>query len=151
MERNLAREKAHGEMAVDGLLAGGAAGVAMALYLVLAGATVPGLGPVEVLRRFDPGGGGSALTGALAHLAVAGVYGTLFGLGLSLIPARWRNQPRVIVLAAVAYGLALWGIAITLILPTAAAPLRDLPALHFAVAHVVYGVALGWLIRRVSV
>ena len=44
-----------GDAAVDGLLAGAAAGIAMAAYLVVIG-LVAGEGPAVVLARFDPSG-----------------------------------------------------------------------------------------------
>jgi hypothetical protein len=73
------RRRTTSDAALDGLFGGLAAGVAMAIYLVLWGLTV-GLGPGAVLGMFDPGERHIALTGALTHLAVASVYGILFGL-----------------------------------------------------------------------
>ncbi|HJZ46354.1 MAG TPA: hypothetical protein VKE41_04285 [Roseiflexaceae bacterium] len=66
-------------MALDGLFGGLAAGVAMAAYLVAWG-LIAGVGASAVLGMFDPGERGAAVTGALTHLAVASVYGILFGL-----------------------------------------------------------------------
>src|SRR5215213_7721180 len=72
-------ERKISDTALDGLFSGLVAGVAMAVYLVIWG-LVAGLGPGAVLGMFDPGERGVALTGALTHLAVASVYGILFGL-----------------------------------------------------------------------
>ena len=49
------RRQTAGDAAVDGLLAGAAAGIAMAVYLVVAG-LLAGEGPASVLARFDPRG-----------------------------------------------------------------------------------------------
>lgn len=69
-----------GDAAVDGLLAGVMAGVAKGFFLVLAG-FLAGSSWQEVLIRLDPQAS-SGLRGMLAHLAVAGIYGALFGADL---------------------------------------------------------------------
>ena len=128
-----------GDAAVDGLINGVIAGILMTLYLILAG-LVTSEGPAQMLARFDPGAEPSPLRGALMHLAVAGVYGVLFGLGRRLV--RWRSRlPDW--LAGLAYGLGVLLIAEVILLPGANSPLRQIPLLHFAVAHVVYGLTLG--------
>src|SRR3990172_2995110 len=105
------KEVTLGDAAVDGLLAGGGAGVLMAAYLIVAG-LVMGETVGVVLGRFDPGQGGAPLVGALAHLATAGVYGVIFGLLGRFAPRGWRGPgpgslARVVFrLAAVAAGLA---------------------------------------------
>src|SRR5713226_7913083 len=68
-----------GDAAVDGLLAGIWAGLLMAAYLILAGLAY-GDGILITLGRFDPAASESPVIGALAHLAVAGIYGSLFGI-----------------------------------------------------------------------
>jgi hypothetical protein len=87
----LRKKTGAGDAAVDGLCSGVLAGAAMGLYLVLIGMRI-GQGPAVVLGRFDPAGGASPLTGALAHLAVSGVYGLLFGL-LGYLGTGWRRIP----------------------------------------------------------
>lgn len=67
------------DAAVDGLLAGIGAAIIMALFLLAAG-FLSGDSPAIVLGRFDPLEGGSPLTGLLTHLAVAAIYGLVFGL-----------------------------------------------------------------------
>jgi hypothetical protein len=141
-------ERKLSDAALDGLFGGLAAGVAMAIYLVLWGLTVA-LGPGAVLGMFDPGERGIALTGALTHLAVASVYGILFGLlwwalrrGLRLGMPAW--------LAGVVYGLLLLLAAKAVVLPAAGSPLAEIPMLHFALAHVIYGAALGLLSERIG-
>ena len=139
------KEVTLGDAAVDGLLAGGGAGVLMAAYLIVAG-LVMGETVGVVLGRFDPGQGGAPLVGALAHLATAGVYGVIFGLLARFVPRGWQGRVPGW-LAGLVYGLALFAVALVL-LPAVASPLQEIPRLHFAVAHVIYGLTLGFLIHR---
>jgi hypothetical protein len=134
-----------GETAVDGLLAGLVGGVLMALFLAAAG-WLAGTPPLTTLAYFDPAQAGSWLTGLLAHLAVSAIYGVLFGLllgGVGLIrpsALRWR------LLLGMGYGLLLWVLAMGLVLTAVGAPLAQMPAWQFGLAHLVYGLALGlWL------
>jgi uncharacterized membrane protein YqgA involved in biofilm formation len=83
------------------------------------------------------------VAGALAHLAVAGVYGALFGILVRRLPRRVPSW-----LAGLAFGLALWVIAITVLLPGAASSLSAFPAVHFLIAHVMYGGVVGLMIGR---
>ena len=102
------RRRTAGDAAVDGLLAGAAAGIAMAAYLVVTG-LLAGEGPAVVLARFDPSGAGAAspLIGAVMHLAVSAVYGLLFGLIYRLI-GRGRLAGRAAgALIGLVYGLVL--------------------------------------------
>ena len=135
-----------GDAAVDGLLAGGGAGLLMAAYLIVVGLAM-GETVGVVLGRFDPGRGGAPVVGALAHLATAGIYGALFGMGWRFVPGRWRGRvPGG--LAGLVYGLALFALAAAVFLPAIASPLREIPLLHFTAAHALYGLALGWLLAR---
>lgn len=140
------RKATIGDAAVDGLLAGGGAGLAMVAYLFVASLVI-GTNWWMVLSHFDPGPEGSPVTGMLTHLAVAGVYGVLFGLVAWFTPRRWRRRlPGW--LMGVAYGLLLWLLAQTVLLPGANSPLQTFPTLHFALGHVVYGLVLGLLINQ---
>jgi hypothetical protein len=141
-------ERKLSDAALDGLFGGLAAGVAMAIYLVLWGLTV-GLDPGTVLGMFDPGERHIALTGALTHLAVASVYGILFGLlWWALRRGLRRGVPAW--LAGAVYGLALLLIAKAVVLRAAGSPLAEIPMLHFALAHVIYGATLGFLSERIA-
>lgn len=142
------KERSIGDTAVDGLIAGLIAGVGMALYLVLA-SLLTGAGPLTTLGLFDPARAGNGVTGMLAHLAVSAIYGAIFALLLkglgqirpSLFSVSWA--------AGVVYGLLLFGLAWWLMLPAVNAPLLQIPSLHFALGHVVYGLLLGyWLGRK---
>ncbi len=141
------RELTMGEAAVEGLLGGSLAGAAMLAYLMVIG-LARGESVVEVVGRFDPGASGSPLIGLLAHLAVAGVYGALFGGGWRLAPFRRRFDRRLSLVCSLAYGLALWALAQGVLLPIWGSALRAVPLVHFAAAHAVYGLTLGLLFRR---
>ncbi|MFQ5859865.1 MAG: hypothetical protein ACE5LU_30080 [Anaerolineae bacterium] len=140
------KETTVGDAAVDGLLAGVVAGIVMAAYLVAIG-VVTGEGPATVLARFAPGAGASPMTGALVHLAESAVYGALFGVGWRLVGRR-RPHRLLTGLAGLAYGVLLLLVAKAIILPGTASPLREIPFVHFAVAHGVYGLVLGFLTGR---
>jgi hypothetical protein len=137
-------------MAVDGLLAGVAAGVLMMVVLVMI-AWLGGDAPAVTLSRFDPNRAAGAtnatpLVGLLAHLATAGVYGALFGMvrrglrGLQVRPPVW--------LAGLVYGLVLWLAAHWVLLPATSSPLLEVPPGLFLAAHLTYGLTLGALSGR---
>jgi hypothetical protein len=141
-------ERKVSDTVLDGLFGGLAGGVAMAAYLVIWG-ILTGTGPGAVLGMFDPGERGVALSGALTHLAVASVYGIVFGLiwwvlrrGLRLGLPAW--------LAGAVYGLALLLVAKAVVLPSAGSPLAEIPTLHFAIAHLIYGAALGAVSEQIG-
>jgi hypothetical protein len=98
---------------------------------------------------FDPGERGMALSGPLTHLAVASVYGILFGLICWVLQRGLRVTVPAWLVGAV-YGLALLAVAKAVVLPSAGSPLDEIPTLHFAMAHVIYGVVLGWLSERLA-
>lgn len=130
-----------GDAAVDGLLAGALAGALMAAYLVVVG-LMQGEAMGAMLARFDPYAGVSPVVGLLTHLAVASVYGALFGLGWRVMARVWPQS--LAWLAGLAYGLILLGLAQALLLPASASALRVIPLVHFAIAHAWYGLALGF-------
>ncbi|MBI4790321.1 MAG: hypothetical protein HY782_25085 [Chloroflexi bacterium] len=133
-----------GDAAVDGLLNGVLAGLAMGLYLA-ASALLWGDAPATVLARFDPSAQPSPVVGTLLHLAVSGVYGALFG-----IIWEFAGRSRVNVRAwmgGLAYGLLLLAIAATAI-TSGATWLKAIPFIHVTVAHIIYGLALGYLTGR---
>lgn len=133
--------KGIGDAAVDGLLRGVAAGLAMALVLAVSGLFAQ-LSIGFVLSRFDPTSNGSALTGLLAHLATAGIYGVIFALLTAPIAARLGVR---LVLVGLVYGVILLLISRGVIASEVGAPLRSLPVAGWTLAHLVYGVTLGWL------
>jgi hypothetical protein len=135
-----------GDAAVDGLLSGVVAGLVMAAYVLVVGVAA-GSSWETVLAQFDPGVNPAPLTGGLTHLAVAGVYGALFGLAWRAATRAWPRLPGLV--AGLAFGVVLWLLAVVV---TSSRPsgewLRALPALHLALAHLLYGAVLGVVIQR---
>ena len=141
------RRHTAGDAAVDGLLAGAGGGIAMAAVLVASG-LLAGAGPASTLARFSPAGSASPLTGGLIHLAVSAVYGLLFGVIYRLVRrGRLAGRPADVILGLV-YGAVLALVAQGLAATPAGSVLQEIPALHFAVAHLVYGAVTGWLVGR---
>ena len=147
-ERRVAgRRRTAGDAAVEGLLAGVGAGLAMAAWLVVAG-LLAGDGPARTLARIDPAAASAPATGALIHLAVSAAYGLAFGVIYRLVGrGRLAGRAGGIALGLV-YGLILLLIAQELLTSSAAASLQEIPAVHFAAAHLVYGAVVGWLVGR---
>ncbi len=143
----LQQKKTVGDLAVDGLLMGMAAGLAMGGALLLL-QLLDGVGPAGLLGRFDPANGGSVLAGGLMFLAVAGLYGVVYAVIYRLLPVSRMLWKRFGWLIGAAYGLGLWVLAQYLFLPGLHSALEAIASSHFAVAHLVYGVVLGYLWGR---
>lgn len=141
------RKKTIGDVAVDGLLAGMAGGLAMGVVLVLLG-LLDSSGPLETLGRFDPANGGSAAVGGLLHLAVSGIYGVFFALGYHFLGRRWPGINRYGWLIGAIFGLALWLAAQFIFLPGLNSELAEITPSFFASGHLVYGLVLGYLMAR---
>ena len=133
-----------GERAVDGLIAGIGAGILMALYVVLAG-LMSGDGPAQVLSRFDPSATPSPVMGTIVHLAVAIIYGLLFGH-----ISRWLARGRRLnaLFSGLVYGLLIFVLAQRVVLQSTNAALREMASVHLAVGHVIYGLSLGFVLGR---
>jgi hypothetical protein len=146
-----------GDAAVDGLFGGLLAGVLMAVYLALARLIrllAQGSGPDAALAGFSSLAGASPLLGLLTHLAVSAVYGLIFGLGCSVFShylAHWKKPPPFwfSALIGLLYGLALFLLAWTVILPAVGGPLAGFSQGHLAAGHLLYGLALGIYTRQV--
>ena len=134
-----------GDAAVDGLLAGMTGGAVMVVYLIAAN-WLAGVEPGATLGLFSAGGTASPAVGLISHLAVSGVYGVIFGLVWRLV-AQWLSWIPVW-LAGVAYGLVLLALALSILLPAANSPLLAVPPIHFAIAHGLYGLTLGFVAGR---
>lgn len=143
------REISSSDAAIDGLLSGVLAGLAMAAYLALA-MLAAGLSPLATLALFAPEPQSGPLVGLLAHLAVSGIYGVLFGMGYAALLRRPDYNPPAWLHAAIGgvYGLLLFLAAWTLILPATGSQLQQIPLMQLAVGHLLYGVLLGWLVYR---
>lgn len=141
-----ARPAGAGDAAVAGLLRGLAAGLAMAAVFVIAG-LLRGQGPAATLAAFTLSGqpvAANALTGLLGHLAVAGVYGLIWGLAWRAIGRRTAIPAT---LGGLVYGLLLWGVAQVLV-RSIGASLASIAPWALLAGHLVYGVVLGFLSRR---
>ena len=136
-----------GDAAVDGLLNGVVAGVVMAIYVMIGG-VLTGAGLVATLSAFDLGQGASPVRGALIHLAVAAIYGMVFGLIDRLIGRRRPIGRGGTIIMGAAFSLVLWLITQIAFAADIDVALSSLPAAHLALAHGIYGVTLGWLTSR---
>ncbi len=144
----LYRARKRSDVTLDGLFGGLAGGAVMVVYLVLWGWT-DGATPQAVLGLFDPDRRGVPLTGLLTHLAISAVYGILYGLVWWAL--RWSLRFGATAwLIGVVYGLALLTIAKAIILPLSGTPLAEIPTLHFALAHLLYGAVLGFVCERAA-
>lgn len=132
-----------GNTAVDGLIAGSAAGVAMFAYLLV---TV-GDAPADLLARFTGAGQqASPLLGAVTHLAVCMIYGMIFALIWRAAKGSNRLVWRLI--GGLIYAGILFIISVGVLLPAVQSPILDLPTLHWGIAHAIYGLMLGLVYRQ---
>ena len=134
-----------GNAAIDGLIAGAAGGLVMVAYLLVAMAIL-GEAPATLLSRFASGDmQGSIMTGVVGHLAVSSIYGMVFVLiGRLLLRGQHKS---VRVLGGVVYGVLLFTFAEFVLLPAFQSPMLGIPIVHFGIAHVIYGLVLGFLIK----
>jgi hypothetical protein len=135
------------DAALDGLFSGVVAGLAMTSYLAVWG-LVAGEGPGTVLSYFASDSGDRPLVGALTQLAVSGVYGILFGVGRQFARRFRYSLPTTI--SGVAYSLALLILSRMMIASNTTSPLLQVPLIHFALAHVIYGLILARMIVRIT-
>jgi len=135
-----------GDAAVDGLFGGIAAGILMAVYLGVY-ALISGEELSVMFSRFAVGEGAPPLQGFVLHLAVSSVYGVVYGIiTKSVLPA--GRISRFAAIAGLGYGLLLLVVARIALLPMANSALLEIPFLHFGIAHVIYGLALGAIAGR---
>lgn len=140
------RKASAGDAAVGGLLHGLAAGLAMAAFFVAAG-LLRGQGPADTLAAFTLNGqpvASNVVTGLLGHLAVAGVYGLVWGVAWRAIGRRTALPAW---LAGLVYGLLLWGVA-QLLVRSIGSSLALIAPWALLVGHLLYGLILGLLSRQ---
>jgi hypothetical protein len=123
------------------------AGLVMVAFLIIAG-LLGGVDPSSMMSRFDPSDAASPLTGVLAHMAVAGVYGAIFGLIWRWLIRRRPALGRFGWLIGLIYGLGLLLFAESLTMRGPGSALLAIPRIHFALAHAVYGLVLGLMVQR---
>jgi hypothetical protein len=130
-----------GDAAVSGLFNGLLAGACMAGYLVIAGLLL-GQG-ASFMGYFAAGSAVSPILGTISHLAVSAIYGIIFSLIL-----HWLRAAQTHLLPGwtkgLAFALLLWLVAVLFVLPGPGVLLRTIPAVHFLMAHIVYGLMLGY-------
>jgi len=138
-----------GDAAVEGLIYGIVAGLAMALFITLI-EFWSGVAPTTALGYFDAGGNRSPIIGLFTHLAVSGIYGVVFGI-VTMGVARMfgaRMNLGVWLALGILYGALLFGIAEWIVLPRTNSPLMDMPTWGLAVAHFIFGALLAGLCGR---
>src|SRR5438067_8877632 len=114
----------------------------MAGYLVAVGLSA-GDDLVGLLGRLGPWPETAPAAGALLHLAIAAVYGALFGVTARFLGRRGLLLP--VWLVGYLYAAALLMATRLALLPGADALLREIGPVHLALAHLLYGVTLGLL------
>jgi zinc transporter ZupT len=134
--------KSLGDLAVDGLLQGLAAGAIMLAFLLGVG-MLEGVAPTAVLARFGLPGSASAVTGLLGHLAVSAVLGLVWGV---LYGSLLRRAPLPAWVLGAAYGLLLYVGATVFVV--GATGLADFAPWQLLLAHGLYGLTLGLLSGR---
>lgn len=136
-----------GELIVDGLLQGMAAGVVMlAAFLVLG--LLDGHAAAQILSALGLASGATPMQGVLVHLAISAVYGVLWSI-LVVMPARlyFSNAPSPAwEVAGVCFGSLTWIIAELCLL--ALTGLSLLPWFELLIAHMLYGGTLGLIQAR---
>lgn len=130
-----------GDVAVDGLLWGLGAGVAMGLYLIVL-SLANGEPAGAAFQSLGLPGAAALLTSLLGHLAVAGVYGAVWALIYRWVLGR---VPLPAWLWGLIYGAVLFGVAWLVAFP---AGLGRAQLAHMLAAHLVYGATLGLLTWR---
>ena len=136
-----------GDAAVDGLLAGIVAGLAMALFLLVVGA-LSGVTPAGVIGRFDPAQANSPVVGLFTHLAVSAIYGVIFGLLFQALVRLRPSLPRLGWLVGLVYGLVLYAIARGAFWAGVDSGLAYYTTTILLLAHAVYGLVTGTVIGR---
>jgi hypothetical protein len=144
----LTKNRSISDYAIDGLAAGVIAGVLMVAYLIGAGLII-GQSPADVLSSFRVQDPNPPIVGVLLHLAVSGVYGTVFGSVYRTLIGKSKHLSWGLLVGSL-YGILLYLLARNAILPSTNSPLLEFPAAHLLAAHLLYGFALGWLVNRRS-
>jgi hypothetical protein len=138
---------------VDGLMAGGVAGLVQAVALAV-GAALTGQGPFSffilmgyIFRPYAATPDAHALSivrGILAHIAITILLGGVFAM-----IARWLPLPAPMWMWGVLYGILVWAVGRFFLLAIIAPTLHDkFNTWLFLVTHFVYGGMLGLWLQR---
>jgi hypothetical protein len=143
------RDTTIGDAAIDGLAGGVVGGILMVVYLEIAGLLM-GAGLGEMLSRFNQKESDPLLVAFVLHLAVAGVYGILYGILYRWIALYRKGMPdlRISAVSGAVYGILLLILARSVLLPSTGPALVDVPLLHFGIAHLIFGISNGLLSYR---
>lgn len=138
-----------GEAAVDGLFAGVIAGMVMAFFLLIV-RLFAGQGLIDAFSVISVGLTPEPSFGVLSHLAISGVYGIAYGLLDQFLLGKWLKHfpPASSILLGLIYGVVLWSIAVLILLPGTASPMRYLPTTILLASHLIYGLVVGFLAGR---
>lgn len=134
-------------LAVDGVLFGLMGGIAMILFLAIVG-LLSGETPAALLARFGTGELTSPVRGLISHLAVAAIYGALFGALVWPLLTRFTTPAVSGWLGGLIYGGFLYLLSQFAILPMANSPLAQIPGWQWAMGHAIFGLVLGGLFAR---
>ncbi|NJN83413.1 MAG: hypothetical protein HC802_14765 [Caldilineaceae bacterium] len=135
-------EERIGDTVVNGLLYGIVGGLVITLYLFVLG-QFGGPKPQDLLISLSPSVGETALAGFVAHLAVASIYGILWGILYGWMGGRVRLPSWLL-------GL-LYGLLLTCVVLIFRPPTQLVPSVGFVYilsAHMLYGLTLGYLQGR---
>jgi hypothetical protein len=135
------------------VIAGLIGGVAMAAYLMLVhglggpgawypinviGAMVPAYRPPGVMYASDP-----SLSGAFLHLFTSAVWGALYGFLLMYLTPRQNRSPGRASLVGLGWGVVFYLFSGLVIGPALDPAIAQLNPVHWAIAHLIYGVVTG--------
>lgn len=136
-----------GELIVDGLLQGMAAGIVMLLAFLALG-LLDGHGVGQILSALGLAGGATPMQGVLVHLAISATYGVLWSI-LVIFPFHLYLPVTTAFpweIAGACFGCITWLIAEVCLL--ALTGLSLLPWFELLIAHLLYGGTLGLIAAR---
>jgi hypothetical protein len=134
---------------IDGLFNGIQAGLLMGMYLALVLiARHQGLAPF--LNGLSQVTGSSPLASVFFHLAVSAIYGALFGGISKVFSLKWSGSTNTWPSQGlgVIFGALLYLFASTVLISETRNLLQGVLPIHFLIAHLIYGWALGLLMSN---
>lgn len=146
-----------GDWVLLGILAGVVAGIAMAVFEMIAAAAMgmSALAPLRMIAGIVLGSsalgpeidvGLTVLVGVLVHLALSALYGAIFGAGVASFAQLRRSKPAILTAGAV-FGLVLWLVNFYLFAPALFPWFTEANALVQFVAHTFFfGAVLGGVV-----